>query len=300
MFGTGLRNLFLDFKNSIRGPRLLVSSFTTLFWHFPQTGQSRVVHNTAGRYYGIGIGDRPDELLVISRPDQERDDLLLRINHRTGVVSRTWQLASRDTHQAIRYGNLLLVTDSFRGRLLVYSLPQVELIRTYDVLNFEAHLNTVRVFEQDYYLLAHNFGDSALHRMDPQSGEIRESWPAFGRGSHDIIPWNGGFLTLDSLNGGLLFVDRQSKQARTLWSEAGAFTKGLCVENGIAWFGVSPPAVRGTRFEVQCELVGFDLRHELLKWRQAVPFPGLINAITSPQQLARERDEVRNPLKRSA
>jgi hypothetical protein len=295
-----LYNRFRDFKNSAHGPRLLVSSFTTLFWHFPQTGESRVIHNSAGKYYGIGLADNPHEFLAISRPDQECDDLLLKINHLTGAVSQTWQLTSRDTHQAIRHGDRLLVTDSFRGRLLEYSLPEVALVRSYDVLNYEAHLNTIRVFEGNYYLLAHNFGESALHRLDPQSGEIQETWAEFGLGSHDVTPWEDSFLTVDSLHGGLLRVNRCTQQTRMLWCEEGKFTKGLCVEGGIAYFGVSPPSQREMRYQVICELVAFDLLNERLLWRRPMPFPGLINAVTTPQQLAREKRGEELSLRRAA
>jgi hypothetical protein len=122
---TRLAGLVNRLRDHFREPRLLVSTFSTLFWYFPSSDTFRVVHDGAGRYYGVGLADDERRLLVISRPDQERDDLLLAVDPLTSECSRRWQLDSRDTHQIARDGRRLFVTDAFRGRILVYELPDV-------------------------------------------------------------------------------------------------------------------------------------------------------------------------------
>ena len=114
-------------------PRLLVSTAATLFWYFPRTQTHQVTHHGAGKYYGVAaLDDSQRRLLVTSRPDQDRDDMLLELDQDSGAVVRRSQLASRDTHQMIRDGERLLVADTYRGRVLAYALPQLNLVRTYE------------------------------------------------------------------------------------------------------------------------------------------------------------------------
>jgi hypothetical protein len=163
------------------------------------------------------------------------------------------------------------------------------LIRSYDNFDCQAHINSVRILDGALYVLAHNFGASALYRLDQVSGATLDTWPDFGQSSHDIVPFEDAFLTLDSFGGGLLRVHRATKQARTLWVEQSKFTKGLCVEDGIAYFGVSLPAQRDERHVVVCDVLAFDLARESVLWRRPMPLRGLINAIATPQQLAHEK-----------
>ena len=282
---TRLAGLVNRLRDHFREPRLLVSTFSTLFWYFPNSDTFRVVHEGAGRYYGVGLADDERRLLVMSRPDQERDDLLLAVDPLTSECSRRWQLDSRDTHQIVRDGRRLFVTDAFRGRILVYELPDVRLVRRYDNFDYQAHINSIRVLDGDLYALAHNFGPSVLYRLDQESGAILDQWPSFGMGSHDIIAFEGSFLSLDSAAGGLLRVDRRSKRAETLWAQSGMFTKGLCVEGNVAYFGLSRPSQREQRYSVVCSMVAFDIAKGTVLWHRAMPFPGLVNAINTPRQL---------------
>ena len=70
------------------------------------------------------------------------------------------------------------------------------------------------------------------------------------------------------------------------------FTKGLCVEGTVAYFGVSAPSEREERYSVVCSIVAFDIVQRTVLWRRPMPFPGLVNAINTPRQL---RIDTRGP-----
>lgn len=283
-------NQLSDFTMACGGVRLLIANFNHLFWYFPESDEYRTIHENAGRYYGVATrGWSQRTLFAISRPDQESDDHLLEVDQHTGQVLRRHQLASRDTHQMIRERDRLLVTDSFRGRLLVYTLPQLELTRIYGGFTFENHVNSVRAIGADLFLLCHNFGKSELFQIDSVSGTVFDRYEDVGKCSHDIVPWEDCFLVCDSANGGLLQVDRGTKQSQTLWSDANHFTKGLTIHQNIAFFGVSPLAERQDRYTVPCDLVAFDLHAQKAIWRRPMRFPGLVNSVSTHRVLERER-----------
>ncbi|MCC6381611.1 MAG: hypothetical protein IT304_03835 [Dehalococcoidia bacterium] len=274
---------------ALGGPRLLVASFNHLYWYFPRTRTHRLVHEGAGKYYGVAFGDRRGRrLLVVSRPDQERNDDLLTIDADSGRLLRTRGLASRDTHQAIRCGERLLVTDSFRGRLLEYALPALELARVHDDFRYEDHLNSVRAWRGRLFVLLHGFGRSWLAEIDAREGDVVHRWDELGTCSHDIVPWGGGLLVNDSNGGALLHLDLATGRTRTVWAEPGRFAKGLTRDGRLAILGLSPPAERERRYTVRCEFVAVDLASERVVWRRPAPLPGLVNAITTPRVLARE------------
>jgi hypothetical protein len=271
-------------------PSLLVATFNHLFWYTPRTGAYRVVHGGEGKYYGIAAADAQQRhLLAMSRPDQERDDVLLEIEQASGKVLTRFQLASRDTHQVLRDGDRLFVTDAFRGRILVYRLPEVQLVRVYDGFTHENHVNSVRPLDGNLLALCHNFGKSWMAKIDPGSGKVVDRYEDVGFCAHDILPWQDCFIMCDSLNGQLIRVDRGTRRACPLWSEPGQWTKGLMVENDIAYFGASPPSERESRYTVCCNVIAFDLVKEKELWRQPMKYPGLINAITTSTALERER-----------
>jgi outer membrane protein assembly factor BamB len=275
------------------GPRLLLASFGRLFWWFPATGAHRVVHEGEGKYYGLApaADDGPAEarIAVVSRPDQERDDVLLSIDAATGAVLRRLALASRDTHQMVRAGDVLYVTDTFRGRVLALSWPDGRLLRAYEAFTRENHVNSLLVEDGSLLVVCHNRGRSALARLDLATGAISERWEDVGEHSHDVLPFGDDLLVCDSRGGGLLRVARADRRARTLWSDPGHFTKGLVVEDGIAYFAVSKAAVREERFRVECDVVAFDVAAGRAVWRRPTPSRGLVNALATPRSLEAQR-----------
>jgi len=283
------------------GPRVLAATFGRLGWLFPATGRQRVVHEGAGKYYGLAPAAGPERaterVFVVSRPDQERDDTLLEVDtlHSRGRVVRSVQLASRDTHQMVRDGERLFVTDTWRGNVLEYALPEVRLVRTLGGFTHESHVNSLLVEGESLYVLCHNKGKSFMARVALGSGEVEETWPDVGEHAHDIVAWGEGFLVCDSRGGGLLHVDRRTRACTTLYADPGHFTKGLVVDGGVAYFGISPAARREERGRVECELACFDLGAGRLLARRPIETRGLVNALATPASLAAQRGARAEP-----
>ncbi len=273
------------------GPRLLVATFRRLLWYFPATAAHRVVQEGRGRYYGTTpAGDfaRDGRVHVVSRPNQEEDDRLLLLDHRAGTSRNRIPLASRDTHGSQRAGDQLYVTDTFRGRVLAYSLPDLSLARVYDPFTHEHHVNTVHVEDGLLHALCHNKGPSFLSVLDVVSGDEVRRYERVGEHSHDLVRWRDRMLICDSRGGGLIALDLEDGGVETLWADEGHFTKGLAVARDTAWFAVSRAATRAERISVECDLVELDLATGRESWRRRIPSLGLVNAIVTHEELIRQ------------
>jgi hypothetical protein len=285
-FLSGLRDPG-DEERAGGGPRLLVSTFGRLLWYFPATDGTRLVHEGRGKYYGMAQAGTKGlrEIWVVSRPDQEQDDRLLRIDQWRGKVRQKVQLASRDTHQAVRAGDRLYVADTFRGRVLVHSLPRLEPVREFGGFTHENHVNSVLVEGDSLLVLCHNKGKSHMARLDLGTGDELDLYPDVGEHSHDIVRWRDEYLICDSRGGGLVAVHRGTKALRVLHADEGHFTKGLAVAGDVAYFGISQAAVREKRHEVRCELLAYDLAADTVLWRRRLETRGLINMILTADDL---------------
>lgn len=278
--------------------RLLVATFGRLLSHDTQSGATEVIHEGAGKYYGLApAGDAPvaadARLAVVSRPaekgDADRTDFLVEIDVASRKVVARRPLPTMDTHQMIRAGDRLLVTDTERGAIVVLAWPTLRPVRRITGFTQENHVNSLFVEGASLFAMCHNKGKSWMARIDLASGGIAERFEDVGENAHDIAPHGQSFIVCDSKGGALLRVDRATKRAERLWSAPGCFTKGLVVEDGVAWFGVSPAATRAERAHVSCDLVAFDLSAGREIARRSVESRGLVNAIATESSLARQR-----------
>lgn len=286
-----------DASASSGGARLLIATFGRLLWYFPETDAHRVVQDGRGKYYGMvpwaAAWENDGRLLVVSRPNQESNDRLLLLDHRSGRTLRKVPLESRDTHHAVRAGERLFVTDTYRGRVLEYVLPELRLDLVHDDFTHENHINTLLVEAEQILVLCHNKGKSSLGVLDRASGEIVDRYEDVGEHSHDLAPWRDQLVICDSRGGALVVVDRSSRACRTAFREAGAFTKGLAVEGDVAYFAISEAATRAERFAVECELVAFDLAADRVLWRRPIPSHGLVNSIVTASDLSAQAQDPR-------
>jgi hypothetical protein len=272
---------------------ILVASFNDIYWYSPADGGVRPVHAGEGRYYGIAAGPTAETLYAISRPDQQKKDLLLQIDAAGDGTRARHALDSQDTHQMIRHGAALWVTDTFVGRLLEYHIvPELSPGRVFAHFTHADHVNSVRIGHDGIYLLCHGFGISRIVRMHSISGDIERVYSDTGREAHDLAPCDEGFAVCDSGHGGLAVFDRESGAFRTVWAEEGAWTKGLLVTGRTAYFGISRPTPREDRYKTPCDLAAVDLNSQKLLWRRPLPRPGLVNFLTSQRTLELERDGV--------
>lgn len=277
--------------------RLIVATFGRLLALDPHSGAAVVIHEGAGKYYGLApaadAGPADALLAVVSRPaekgDADRTDYVLEIDVEGRSLVTRRPLPTLDTHQMVRAGNLLLVTDPERGEIALLAWPMLRALRRIGGFTQENHVNSLHVEGGAVFAMCHNKGKSWMARIDLASGRIEGRFDDVGEHAHDVVPHEDSFIVCDSKGGALLRVDRTTKRAERLWAASGSFTKGLAVDDGTAWFGVSPAATRAERAHVACDVVGFDLRTRREVARLPIDSRGLVNAIATEESLARQR-----------
>ena len=272
--------------------RLLAATHQQLIWIFPDSRRYRVVQKGNGKYYGMSPRgskyESENRVLVVSRPDQEADDFLLDIDLKTGKTLARYQLDSRETHFALAEGDRFFVTDTYRGRVLEYELANLKLVNVFDQFTHDNHVNTVYLEDGVMWVLCHNKGESSLVELDRDSGAILRTIKGVGCRSHDIARWNDYLVICDSRGGGLVLVDTTKNTVKSVFKGDGLFTKGLVVQDDLAWFAISPAAVREERELVKCDLVAFNLSSQREVWRWSIPSGGLVNSIVSHEGLLRQ------------
>jgi hypothetical protein len=283
----------------VPAPRLYLATFGRLLSLDPETGRQDVLHEGNGKYYGLAPaadeGPAAARIAVVSRPsekgDDDRTDHLLEIDTTRGAILRSRPLRSLDTHQILRAGDRLFVTDTERGEIHVHEWPSLRPLSPIRGFTHENHVNSLATDGGDLLVLCHNKGPSWFARVSLASGQITARREGCGENAHDLVPLATDYAILDSKGGGLLLVPRDASAgaARTLWSEPGHFTKGLVVEDGIAWFAVSRAAVRAERRHAACDVVGVELTTARTVYRGAVDSRGLVNAVATERSLARQR-----------
>jgi len=254
---------------------LLFAGFRSFLAYEPSTKHWTELHTESGKYFGTAILDA-DTLAVVSRPDVGGDQLLL-IDRTSAQLVGTKPLPSADTHQIARFRDHLYVTDTQHGRLLRLAVD--DLAGPADVVvqvPERAHLNSVLPERDAIRVLLHNYGPSEILTVGPPQTTMSD----IGRNSHDLVRWGDNILVCASADGALLQVSN-SGAVEVLWSDASLFTKGLTVVENEAWFGCSPPSKRHERWELDCDVIRFDLQTRQVIDRFGVPYPGLLNAIAS-------------------
>jgi hypothetical protein len=144
------------------------------------------------------------------------------------------------------------------------------------------------------WALLHNLGPSKLVLLDLETGERVREIGRVGSKAHGLVPWEGGFVILNSGEGQLcLFTppdvdagsDARGGTLEVLWSdEDRTFMKGLTVIDGVAYFGIAEFGTRANRDDASktAEVAAYDLRRRDFMWRVTVETRGLLNIVAAP------------------
>ena len=143
------------------------------------------------------------------------------------------------------------------------------------------------------WALLHNLGPSKLVLLDLETGERVREIPGVGTKAHGLVPWEGGFVILNSGEGQLCLYTPPAPDAgpdargalEVLWAdEDRTFMKGLTVIEGIAYFGIAEFGDRANRDDASktAEVGAFDLRRREFLWRARVETNGLLNIVAAP------------------
>jgi hypothetical protein len=226
-------------------------------------------------------------------------EALLLIDLRARRLVREVVIPSHFTHDAVRAGDTVFLADTGGGHVLELSLPDLErgAVRSAE-FTFKEHVNTLApagLADKPHavWALLHNLGPSKLVLADLATGERLREIPGVGSKAHGLVPWEGGFIILNSGEGQLCKFtpprEDEGPEARgqldVLWSDTQkTFMKGLTVVESVAYFGIAEFGDRSTRDsrDKTAEVAAFDLRSRRLLWRETVETRGLLNVVAAP------------------
>eukprot|EP00798_Chlamydomonas_sp_ICE-L_P003416 gene3416-13459_t len=226
--------------------KLMLSTANTMLWYTPLTDTAETVHD-GGLHYGVFPGEYDSEGKL------KTTSFLA-----PGNVTREHNLNSRDTHDAVRLGDRIYVTDTERGNVLQLSYPSLQTVRHSKIFELKNHMNTLapmtknamyvilhnygvisrnsKIFElqnhknafapitkNDIYVILHNYGVSELALLNT-SGETTPITEVsrirgFGKNVHGLVKWNKYFLVLDSADGALVMVNPETGCWQVLYKD---------------------------------------------------------------------------------
>lgn len=274
--------------------KLLLASHGRLMWYDVVRNSLDILDEGHGIYYGGFYGsDNPTaqtSLWFVSRPHNWKpvtaEESLMEIKGRQ--VMRSIRIDSKFTHDVVRKGRFVYVADTERGGILELELPDMKQRRRFDLFTHKEHVNTLSPTKDGTFLWAmlHNLGPSILAKIDLTTGTVVRRIPNVGIKSHGAVQLDEDYiLFLDSDRASLARINLATEDIETLFSvEGDVFLKGLCVVDGVAFFGIAASQKRQNRADVSlsCELAAFDLEEKRLLFRRKLPTKGLLNVISAP------------------
>ena len=285
------------------GRRLILASHGRLMWLDVDTRASTVIHSGRGVYYGVFPADASgDAVWVVSRPHNwrpsETREALLKIDLRTNALVDEVEIATHFTHDAVRSGEYVFIADTGGGGVIEYAFPAMTKTGRAAAVTAKEHVNTLAPAGDPenphlVWALLHNLGPSKLVLLDLETGERVREIHGVGTKAHGLVPWEGGFVILNSGEGQLCLYAPPAPDAgpdargalEVLWAdEDRTFMKGLTVIEGIAYFGIAEFGNRANRDDASktAEVGAFDLRRREFLWRARVETNGLLNIVAAP------------------
>ena len=283
--------------------RLILASHGRLMWLDVDTRATEVIHSGRGVYYGVFPADASgSQIWVVSRPHNwrpsETREALLKIDLRTNELVDEVEIATHFTHDAVRSGDYVFVADTGGGGVVEYAFPAMTKTGRSAAVTVKEHVNTLAPAGDArnphlVWALLHNLGPSKLVLLDLEKGERVREIERVGTKAHGLVPWEGGFVILNSGEGQLCLFTPPDAAAppdargamEVLWTDQDrTFMKGLTVIEGVAYFGIAEFGNRANRDDASktAEVGAFDLRRREFLWRVTVETRGLLNIVAAP------------------
>lgn len=157
------------FPATSKARRLLVATHSRLCWYEYDTGKLTIIHEGEGVYYGGFPGNEvdregsPSTVWVVSRPHNwhptTSKEWLYQLNVVTGELMRKVPLASRFTHDTVRYGDKIYVADTGEGHILQLKFPSMMLEHRWELFTLKEHVNTLSpTGNGTMWAMLHNLG----------------------------------------------------------------------------------------------------------------------------------------------
>jgi hypothetical protein len=201
------------------GIRLTIASHGRLFYYFPQTNETKVLHEGDGVHYGTFPGDKDNHgslksLWVVVRPHNwhptTSDEVLIELDATTGSELQRKKIPSRFTHDVVRSGDSVWVCNTDEGKVLQLRYPSMELVRTLGLFTKKDHVNTLAPLRPGkLFAILHNKGLSDLALIDLSANTqtpLQTRIKGVGTSSHGLVEYRGGWLVLDSERSSLVWI----------------------------------------------------------------------------------------------
>ena len=283
--------------------RLILASHGRLLWFDVDTRETEEIHQGRGVYYGVFPADDDGESVwVVSRPHNWRPkntlEALLRIDLRSKQLVQEVAIPSHFTHDAVRQGDKVYVADTGGGGVRELLFPSMRPTGRVASFTVREHVNTIAPagdprHPDAVWALLHNLGSSKLVLVDMATGTRVREFQDVANKAHGLVPWEGGFIILNSGEGQLCKFTPPPESAPSdakgilvvLWrDQQKTFMKGLSVIDGVAYFGIAEFGDRSQRDDEgkTAEVAAFDLRTRTFLWRHTVETHGLLNIVAAP------------------
>ena len=195
------------------GRRLILASHGRLMWLDVDTRAAEVIHSGRGVYYGVFPADASGmQIWVVSRPHnwrpRETRESLLKIDLRTNELVDEVEIATHFTHDAVRFGDYVFIANTGGGGVVEYAFPAMTKTSRSATVTVKEHVNSLApagdvTNPHLVWALLHNLGPSKLVLLDLETGERVREIGRVGNKAHGLVPWDGGFLILNSGEGQL-------------------------------------------------------------------------------------------------
>jgi len=245
-------------------------------------------------------------------------DALLLVDPAARRVRGHWRLPTQYLHDSATHDGAIHAVDTATGYVSALrtvggaaATPDLRVVRRYAASTARpmmSHINNVGFGGGAVWVLENNNRQrSSVVALDAASGAPRGKFALGGPNCHQLNWFRGALVHLLSSVGGIVVLRPPAAPggapaAEELWSAGPLyFSKGLAIVDGVAYFGVArkqaaPPtegeasarrrAARFDRNAAAAELVAYDLDARALRWRRALPFSGLVNAVSAPEVAA--------------
>ena len=289
------------------GTQLLLMTHSRLLWFDTATHTETLLREERdARFRGAFIGAEGASLVVLTTPDLRAESIFVELSLPQGdVLRRVRAEGTRDGHEAVRYGDRAYVVSTGTGSVNVYDARTLALHRRHALWSPRDHINTIALTPSTMHVMVHFLRrtSSEVHIVERARDVTVGRIANVGNSSHGLAMWNHELITLDSdgakLMAGPLRGDSTvaGDTRRVLWASSTAgFLKGLCILDGVAYFGASPPQRRLLRRRVNSTLIAVDLASGRELLRREMPTHGLLNLIAHPAYLAAPRMPLPIPL----
>jgi len=256
-----------------------------------------LVVNHSGVAYSSFLAPRDGTLMVAVRDVVVVGDVLLDVD-----ANASYALQSRFTHDVVvAQGSVLLVADTSRGEVHVYSAVGFALVKRWPLFTRENHINSLSpvIGTSTAWAVLHNRGrPSSAVLFNYVNGSVLATLDDVGADSHHWVPCvfnqQSGFLSLSSRESALVFIPFNARthahgqRVVVYQGPRGHFLKGLALDAATQTACFSVSLFRSTareRARVPCELRCVALATGRVVFEHALSHAGLVNSLALPSQL---------------